>query len=147
MGRIGLLGALAVLLLPFGGAASRPLPLTALPPATAPLTGLVYESGAYRLVQVDPATLGVARTSAPLAQGYGWARSPDGGMLVLGTGVKDSYETTALQFADPATLELVGKPVTFSHRRARSCAPTSPRRSRPCCSAKAPSPAAAAATA
>jgi len=115
MGRIGLLGALVVLLVPFGGAASRPLPLTALPPATVPLTGLVYESGgAYRLVQVDPATLGVARTSAPLAQGYGWARSPDGGMLVLGTGVKGSYETTALQFADPATLELVGKPVTFS---------------------------------
>jgi hypothetical protein len=113
MGRIGLLGALAVLLLPFGGAVSRPLPLTALPPATAPLTGLVYETGAYRLAQVDPVTLGVARTSEPLAQGYGWARSPDGGMLVLGTGVKGSYETTALQFADPATLELVGKPVTF----------------------------------
>jgi len=34
MGRIGLLGALLVLLVPFGGAASRPLPLTALPVAT-----------------------------------------------------------------------------------------------------------------
>ena len=114
MGRIGLLGALAVLLVPLGAGASTPLPLTPLPPATSPLTGLVYESGgAYRLAQVDAVTLGVARTSAPLAQGYGWARSPDGRMLVLGTGVEGSYETTALQFADPATLELVGKPVRF----------------------------------
>ena len=113
MRRIGLLGTLTLLLLPFGGTATRPLPLSALPPATAPLTGLVYGTGSYRLVQVDPATLAPTRTSVPLWYGSGWVRSPDGKLLALGTGRSGSYETTALQLADPSTLELLGKPITF----------------------------------
>jgi hypothetical protein len=115
MRRFGLLAVAAVLALPGARSSDRPLPLHQAPAATPTLTGIVYEPGGlYRLAQVDPATLGVGRTSEPLAQGYGWARSPDGAQLALGTGVRGSYETTALQLVDTATLALVGKPVAFS---------------------------------
>ena len=113
MTRFGLVAALALMLLPFGGVTSTPLPLAALPPATAPLTGLVYGSASYRLVQVDPATLAPTRTSVPLWYGSGWVRSPDGKLLALGTGRSGTYETTALQLADPSTLGLVGEPIRF----------------------------------
>jgi hypothetical protein len=113
MRRIGILGVFAVLLLPFGGAVTRPMPLAAPAPATDPLTGLVYGNGAYRLVHVDPLTLAPTRASAPLSYGYGWVRSPDGKQLALGTGAPGSYETTAVQFADPAKLEASGNPVAL----------------------------------
>jgi hypothetical protein len=114
MRRLGLLAALAVLVLPGGRSSDRLLPLHQAPPATSSLTGIVYEPGGlYRLAQVDPATLGVGRTSDAIPQGYGWARSPDGTQLALGTGVRGSYETTALQLVDSTTLALVGKPVVF----------------------------------
>jgi hypothetical protein len=112
MRRLGLFGVFVVLLLP-AGSGDRLLPLHQPPAATSIPTGFVYEAkGIYRLAQVDPATLAVTRTSASLSQGSGvWARSPHGDMLVLGTSLPGSYETTELQFADPATLALVGKPV------------------------------------
>jgi hypothetical protein len=115
MRRLALLTAAAVLVLPSGRSSDRLLPLHQAPAATSSLTGILYEPGGlYRLAQVDPATLGVGRTSDGIPQGYGWARSPDGAQLALGTGVRGSYETTALQLVDSTTLALVGKPVVFS---------------------------------
>jgi hypothetical protein len=112
--RLGLLCVFAVLLLP-AGSGDRLLPLRQAPPATNPLTGIVYQTGAYRLAQVDAATFDAMRTSDPVPRGSGgiWTRSPDGATLALGTGRAGAYETTALQLADPATLQLVGKPIVL----------------------------------
>lgn len=105
MRRIGLLAGLAVaVVVPFGAAGPRPLPLRAPEAATVPLTGLQYGSGGARLVHVDPGTLTAVRVSEPFGYASGWVRSPDGTGLAVGTPSPRGVHATTLRFADPSTL-------------------------------------------
>jgi hypothetical protein len=106
---IGLVGALAVLVLLPLGSSGRPLPLHGPQAATAPLAGILREPHGARLVHVDPRTFDVLRRSALVGSDGGWVRSPDGRVVAVATGGLGM--TSTLRFADIGTLRWARKGV------------------------------------
>jgi hypothetical protein len=109
MKRIGVLGVVALLLLPLGAGtgADRELPLRGPQAETAVPVAVVPDGSDERLAHLDSATLTPVAPIRLIGAIEAWAASPDGRLLALGVSSDTQDEHFVVRFANVGSLRLV----------------------------------------